>query len=127
MRPEIDKSSKKLNTLPTRLVMNLKAQLKQHLEHRGMSAAELARKSGVSRQVISLWLTGVVPKNIGHLKKVADALGTTIDNLMFGNEQRNNERKVTDLDALLGDSWISGVFEVRLRRIRKLGNGENEK
>ena len=28
-------------------------------------------------------------------------------------------QKVTELDALLGDGWLGGTFEVRLRRIRK--------
>ena len=38
--------------------MNLQRQLKTYLELRGMTATELARASGVSKQSISQWLGG---------------------------------------------------------------------
>lgn len=99
--------------------MNLKSQLKLHLDQRGMTAADLARESGVSKQVVSHWLGGAKPKNIDQVKKVADALETTLDHLMFGNGIDREAQKVTELDALLGDGWVSGLFEIRFRRVKK--------
>lgn len=99
--------------------MTLKAQLTYHLKRRGMTAAELARKTGVSKQVLSLWLNGSKPKNVDQVKSVADALGVTIDNLMFGDGVDLESAKTTELDALMGTGWVSGLFEVRFRRVKK--------
>lgn len=98
--------------------MNLKQQLRTYLELRDMTAAELARKSGVSKQVISLWLGGAEPKKLTQVKKVASVLGTTVDHLCFGSGKDEASQKITELDALLGDGWVSGLFEVRFRRVR---------
>jgi len=98
--------------------LNLKKQLKALLSHRGMTAAELSRKSGVSKQVLSLWLAGAKPKNIEQVKAVADALGVSLDCLLFGDGDEREEKNITGLDALLGDEWISGAFEIKIRRIK---------
>ncbi len=98
--------------------MRIKEQLKLYLDFRDISAAELSRRSGVSKQVISSWLAGVEPKNISHVRKVAEILGTTVDHLCFGEGKSLDQEKVTELDALLGDQWIGGTFEIKLRRVR---------
>jgi len=120
MRHEVDSPlSELLNQARLLRKMNLKFQLRHYLDLRGMTAAELARKSGVSKQVISLWQGGAEPKKLAQVKKVAEALGTSVDHLCFGSGTDKEAQKATELDALLGDGWISGVFEVRLRRIKK--------
>ena len=98
--------------------MNIKAQLKLHLDERGMTPAELARKSGVSKQVLSSWLGGTKPKNIEQLKKVADSLNISIDHLAFGN---GNEKAPPGPDGFDSSEsgWIAGLFEVRIRRIKR--------
>lgn len=86
------------------------------MEAKDLSAAALSRKSGVSKQVLSLWLSGTKPRNIYHLKSVAAALDTTIDNLVFGTGKGSeafNEGK-----DFKGAGWISGVFEVKFRRVK---------
>lgn len=84
-----------------------------------MTAAQLSRKSGVSQQVLSLWLRGGEPKKMSQVKSVAEVLGTSVDHLCFGTDVDREAQKVTELDALLGESWVSGIFEVRFRRITK--------
>jgi transcriptional regulator with XRE-family HTH domain len=101
------------------VVMNLKGQLKLYLEHTGMSASQLAKKSSVPRQSLSDWISGSKPRDIAQVKRVAEVLGTSVDHLVFGNGLDNKSQKITELDALLGDEWISGLFEVRFRRVRK--------
>ena len=98
--------------------MNLKEQLRFLLEQKGMTAAQLSRKSGVSKQVISVWLAGGSPKKIEQVKKVAAALDTSLDHLCFGNGIDQEGQRVVEIDALLGDGWVSGLFEVRFRRIK---------
>lgn len=99
--------------------MRLKIQLQFYLSHRGITAAELARKAKVSKQLLSLWLGGSEPRKLDQVRQVAQALGTTVDNLCFGDGLDKEAEKTTDLEALLGDGWVGGLFEVRLRRVKK--------
>lgn len=99
--------------------MNLKSQLQFYLGESGTTAAELARKSGVSKQVLSQWLSGAEPRKLAQVKQVASALGTSVDNLCFGKGVDQERERITELDALLGDGWVGGHFEIRLRRVKK--------
>lgn len=101
-------------------MLNLKSQLKTHLAHRGISAAQLARISGVPKQTISYWLGGGAPRKLEQLRKVAETLNTTIDELCFGDETAVNKqpKSAEPLDLLFGEEWVSGFFEIKLRRIK---------
>lgn len=106
------------------MAMTLKHQLKLLLEYHELSAAELSRKSGVSSQVLSLWLRGGDPKKLSQVKSVADVFGVSVDHLCFGHGLEREAQKLTELDALLEeDRWIGGLFEVRFRRVKKGPNG----
>lgn len=100
--------------------MNFKKQLKLYLAHRDLSASELARVAKVPKQSISGWLAGNNPRDVRQVKAVSDALETTIDNLMFGDGIKNDSNdRTADISSLIGDEWISGMFEVKLRRIKR--------
>lgn len=96
--------------------MNLKNQLRLYLELEDMTAARLSKKSGVSKQVISLWLKGSSPKNVEQIKSVAQVLRTSVDHLCFGNGE---EKKSTNFESISDDEWLSGAFEIKIRRIKK--------
>src|SRR5207302_470876 len=98
MSDEIDNLSSRGTKAPKVKAMNIKNQLRLYLEIREMSAAELSRKSGVSKQVLSLWLSGSEPKKISQVKSVAEVLGTSCDHLCFGSGQDEASRKVTEID-----------------------------
>jgi transcriptional regulator with XRE-family HTH domain len=103
------------------LVMTLKTHLRSYLKEKGMTAADLSRAAKVPKQSISDWLAGTAPRNLDHLKRVANVFQVSLDELLFGEKsiEVHGPDKATDLDALLGDQWISGIFEIRLRRIKK--------
>jgi len=104
--------------------LNLKNQLRAYLEALDITAAQLARKSGVNKSVLSDWLTGVKPRDIEHVQKVAAALGTTVDDLCFGDGisgETKHSSSDDPLEQLLGDGWIGGLFEIRLRRVKRSG------
>ena len=88
--------------------VQLKTQLRALLERHNLTAAELARRSGVPKQVLSLWLAGVEPRKLSHLKRVAQALGVSVDELCFG---LSHNPSVESAD------WIEGTFIGRIRRI----------
>jgi len=97
--------------------MTLKKQLELYIEHRGTTAAKLAAKAGVSKQVLSLWLGGGSPRKIEQVKAVADVLGVSVDHLCFGSgiELGQGGSK----DSFPDDEWMSGKFEIKVRRIKE--------
>lgn len=94
--------------------VKLKDQLKWLLHKHDMSASQLSRKSGVSKQVISQWLNGSSPRKVEQVKKVADVLSTTIDELCFGEKSQSRESRIMDYQ----DEINAGYFEVVLRRVK---------
>lgn len=100
--------------------MKIRIQLQAYLQKHDMNASQLARKAGIPRQTVSDWLGGTTPKNLVYIKKVADALQISIEELCFGEAKETSKKEsVVDLESLIGTDWISGQFEVRLRRIKK--------
>ena len=85
----------------------LKSRLRQLLKDRAWTAAELSRRSGVPKQVLSLWLSGVEPRKLQHVKSVAHVFGVTVDQLCFVPHEDYQH-----------DGWIEGVFEGRIRIAR---------
>ena len=103
------------------ILVNLKNQLACLLEDRGMTAAELSRKAKVPKQALSRWLSGQEVKNVSQLKRVADVFGVTVDHLLFGQGPRDQNASVSDIGQLLGDGWVGGTFELKLRRVSSSG------
>lgn len=99
--------------------MVLKEQLRNALRASGISVSELSRRSGVPKQSLSDWLAGTSPKNIKQVKCVANCLGLSLDALCFGKGASPIPEPVLNVNALFGDDWVSGVFEVRIRKIKK--------
>ena len=96
--------------------MNLKKQLTFYMDHFEFSATQLSKKSGVSKQVISLWLSGGSPRKIEQIKEVAVVLGTTIDHLCYGD---GLEIRENSFNQLSDDDWFTGIFELKMRRVKK--------
>jgi transcriptional regulator with XRE-family HTH domain len=102
--------------------MKLKARLREYLKEKDMTAAQLARKTGISSSVISDWLAGASPKNIEQVKRVAEVFGVCVDILCFGKEdvKCTQCRCSRDNKALINDELIEeGLFELTLRRVKK--------
>lgn len=95
--------------------MNFKKQLSFYLDRKGIAASHLAKAVGVPKQSVSDWLAGSNPRGIKQVKKVADYFETSIDHLMFGVGGEKRSQGSIDFDS---EDWISGVFEVKLRRIK---------
>ena len=113
-------SFKGIKDLPKQEEMKLKEQLKHYLELRDMSVTKLARLSGVPQQTLHDWLTGN-SKNpaIGQLHKVSKALNVTLDNLCYGEGSEKSDKRTTDIETLVGEDWVSGLFEIRIRRVKE--------
>jgi transcriptional regulator with XRE-family HTH domain len=73
-----------------------------------MSAAELSRKTGIARQVISDWQAGVHPRNLIQLKTIADAFGVSLESLCFGD----CEPVAATIPAAVARDTLGGVYQV---------------
>jgi PAS domain S-box-containing protein len=80
--------------------MSFKSRLAYYLRSSNLTAAELARRSGVSKQTISDWLSGAQPRSVYQLKKVAGVFGVTLDDLLF--ESKPNEHDIKGLHRGFG-------------------------
>lgn len=80
-----------------------------------MSATELARRSHISRKTLQNWLAGQHPRDFGQLKSLCDIIGCSLDTLIYGE---GFDQKSTDARMFDEGTWISGVFEVKVRRIK---------
>ncbi|HAR41946.1 MAG TPA: hypothetical protein DCS07_04840 [Bdellovibrionales bacterium] len=107
--------------------MNLKQQLRHYLAAREMTAADLAKQAGMPKQTVSDWLSGVPPRSLDKLRKVCLVLNVSLDELCFGDckENRKTEVKKQEQQAFVPEALIlpingsvSGLFEVRIRRVR---------
>jgi transcriptional regulator with XRE-family HTH domain len=93
------------------------------LEHRGMTAAELSRATGVAKQVLSDWMAGVQPRKLEQLCMVAQTLGVSIDSLCFADSSQTLIQQLKpvatggrpkDINTL---QELKGRYEVVFRRI----------
>lgn len=77
-----------------------------------MSQVELAEQTGISRDAISKYERGEVSPSVDYAKRIADALGVSLDYLVSDNEQED----IVDVEMLK-----------RLRDIEALPQNEKEK
>ena len=117
------------NSLEFRLRHNLAALLRA----RGMTAADLSRKTGVAKQVLSDWMAGVQPRKLEQLYPVARTLGVSMEELCFATPESDlvvafpgrssddgiSRTKVTGAGATGSDGVheLKGRYEVYLRRL----------
>ena len=90
---------------------DLKHQLIKHMKAHHFTAAELSRRSGVPKQVLSLWLAGVEPRKLSHLRRVAAVFGISIDELCYGPSSQSSAALPPFAE------WIEGKFEGKLKRV----------
>ncbi len=64
--------------------MKLNTNLRKILNRKDITVAQLARATRISKNTIQDWISGTSPRDLSKLKEVAQYLGTTIDDLLFG-------------------------------------------
>lgn len=103
--------------------MNLKAQLSYFLKERGWSAAQLAAKAKVPRATLYSWTAGGAVKNIDALKRVADVLEVSLDEILYGEPGKRRKKPDQEFMEALGEvddeGWLRGAVEIMVRPLRK--------
>lgn len=95
------------------------------LRARSMTAAELSRKTGVAKQVLSDWMAGVQPRKLEQLYLVAMTLGVSMEQLCFGESDADLISSVKPSGTAsfdqLGDGAelqeLRGRYEIYVRRL----------
>lgn len=90
--------------------------LRRLLIENDMTAAQLARATGIAPQTINNWLGGQEPRKLNQLKKVADYFEITLDELVYGASSKAKEQ---ELLIEYADEINAGTFEVVLRKVKK--------
>jgi transcriptional regulator with XRE-family HTH domain len=121
--------------MPADINFRLRHNLFTLLKERDMTAAQLSRKTGVAKQVLSDWMSGVQPRKIEHLFVVARELGVSMESLCFAasdSELLSNTQVTPSAGSDFSGSILSaplssqgsfspdeikGRFEIHLRRI----------
>jgi len=98
--------------------MKLKGQLRFYMEKTGLSISKIASKTKIPKSSLADWVSGAHPRDIGQVKRLSNFFNTSLDNLLFGTGEETVE-ETKDLDDLLGDNWITGLFEIKLRRVSR--------
>lgn len=94
--------------------MELKKILKRLIQEEGITVAQLSKKTKVPVQTLHNWLSGMEPRSLKQVRKVAEFFEVSIDYICFGIES-NSKKNIEDF----GDEINAGVFEVVLRRVKK--------
>jgi transcriptional regulator with XRE-family HTH domain len=93
--------------------MNLSKNLRELLKNNGVSIAALSKKTGVPSQTLHNWLSGMEPRSLSQVAKIATHFGMTIDEICFGKKPVKSS--ISDFQ----DEINAGVFEVILRKPKR--------
>lgn len=95
--------------------MILAKQIKLLLKEKDLTVAQLSRSCKVSQKTLHEWISGRSPRNLNHVKSVADYLGVTLDFLIFGLENKKDPNTIETLNE-----YVSiGKYEVVLRKLKE--------
>ena len=82
-----------------------------------MTASQLSRATKVPNSTVQNWLTGLEPRNLIQLKKVADYFDVSVDLLLYGSKK--DTKRDQSVISEYADEINAGLFEVVLRRVKK--------
>ena len=68
----------------------LRLNIDQLLKQKNLRASDLSKLTGIPKQTISEWRSGLVPKSVVALKRVASAFGVSLDELIFHSHVDGN-------------------------------------
>lgn len=97
--------------------MDMGERLREARERHGMTQGELAAKLGVSTTTVTLWENRKNPRQIGtkYLKKVADALGIRVSELL-GEADAKSQSGITTADLI--ETQLLRLFRLMPQKVQ---------
>lgn len=94
--------------------------IKEMLKEKGISQKELSDKTGITQSAISHYVNGDrVPRGM-NLVKIADALGTTTDDLLSGDREMDKEKDLVYAKALIARNASEMTLDEKLEFVKLL-------
>lgn len=87
--------------------MKIAEKIKNHLANE-KSLSDFAKKVRLPASTLHGWLNGATPKNIGDIKKVADFLGMSVDELCF--DEKAKGAKKTNIKVVIDEQEFEVVL-----------------
>jgi len=84
--------------------------LKHLMKQKGFTFKRLSEATGVPESTLKTWSSGIEPKSLIPAKKVARALGISVEYLIFGYE----EKEILSLNDVLTKELFSGWCKVTI-------------
>jgi transcriptional regulator with XRE-family HTH domain len=84
--------------------------LKHLMKEKKLTFKKLSQLSNVPASTIKTWSAGVEPKSLSHARKVARALGVSVEYLVFGE----TSNQVLTMNELLTTQLFSGWCKVTI-------------
>lgn len=94
--------------------MKLAIILKSLINEHGLTVTQLSKRSTVPIQTLHNWLTGMEPRSLSQVRKVANYFNVSLDYICFGTQVKTSQQ----LEEF-SDEINAGVFEVVLRKVKK--------
>lgn len=86
--------------------------LKHLMKERKLTFKKLSQLSTVPASTIKTWSAGVEPKSLSHARKVARALGVSVEYLVFGEASAQAPTMNELLTTQLFSGWCKLTIEV---------------
>jgi len=84
--------------------------LKHLMAERSLTFKKLSELSGVPASTIKTWSSGIEPKSMTATRKVARALGVSVEYLVFGT----TDKQLVSLDQIITNQLFSGWCKVTI-------------
>lgn len=85
------------------------------LKARGLTTTKLSKLTKIPNSTLSTWLTpGVKPKDPEQVATVAEALGVTMFELLFGEREDERDLAVENLEL---EPVLDGLYRLRLEKV----------
>ena len=105
------------------------ARIRDYRREHGWTQDDLAQKTGVSRSAVAQWETDRAGQIRGNLARIADALGISVEVLLFGVASRDSAQAVSSDEWALLRLYRECDPQDRsflLRTARRLASGKPE-
>lgn len=96
--------------------IKLAENLSRLMSSKNLTVTSAARKVGMNKSTLHNYCNGVIPRNLPKIKELADLLEVSLSELLFGQDAELGNINLPD--------GIEGKFEVTIRRVNHLINGE---
>ena len=97
-------------------LVNLKTNLKYLIKARSLNILKLSRETKLAKSTIADWCSGISPKNIEHIKILADYFKLSVDQLVFEKDPSNFTKAEQSKKETL-ELIPFGKYDVYLKKI----------